>query len=136
MSEEVCARHREALPCAFCLMIQTQELLSNITQDVSVLLALNEFLASGSINKVPPLLAPGEMSLVMLRLGPKLFEFHDFDDWVARARHLYARGGYTSQNTLAIDQHGRIVDGGADMRRAQQSNAFPINVYDRKLTVS
>lgn len=129
-------RHGEVCPCVFCMLLRAHELLAGVAQGAAELEAINAFLLPGSINKVPPLLAPGEMNIVMLRLGPLLFEFHSFDDWVSRARHLYSRGGYTSQNTIAIDQHGRICDCGADFRRAQESDAYPINVYDRNITVT
>lgn len=133
---DVCTRHDEETPCVFCMLLRAHELLAGVAQNAADLEAISAFLLPGSINKIPPLLAPGEMNFVMLRLGPKLFEFYSFDDWVSRARHLYARIGQSSETTVAIDQFGRICDGGADMRRAQESAAYPINVYSRNLTVT
>ena len=66
---------------------------------------------------------------VNLDLGPKLFSFATFTDWCNHAKGAWKAAGVTSQETLCIDQKGRVCGWGKHFVTARAEDAFPVDVY-------
>ena len=64
-----------------------------------------------------------------ITLGPKLFCFESFAGWVNQASRAWKIAGVRSEDTLCVDQAGRIVRVGADFMAARDEGAFPVDVY-------
>lgn len=67
-----------------------------------------------------------------LQLGPKLFEFQSFNDWVNHAQTAWKRAGVRSDHTLCIDTKGRHCAIGRDFMIARDDGSFPVSVYLRR----
>jgi hypothetical protein len=68
-----------------------------------------------------------KLAPVRVQLGPELFRFSSFMNWVNKARGWLRdvpRGSY-----VCIDQRGRICNGGKEFMRADREHAFPVVVY-------
>ncbi len=66
---------------------------------------------------------------MQIELGPKLFSFDSFQSWVNHASTAWKRAGVRSENTLCIDQAGRIMRLGAHFMLARDEGKFPADVY-------
>jgi len=62
-----------------------------------------------------------------VKLGPKIFEFTSFKDWVQHATRRYA--GYTLSRTIAVDQDGQICGWGEHFMIDHRNHAYPIEVF-------
>jgi hypothetical protein len=68
----------------------------------------------------------------IVRLGPHLFSFASFDEWVnhAQSRYHWAyQKGYAEHEVVAIDAAGRVCAAGLQFMRARAENLFPVSVY-------
>jgi hypothetical protein len=65
----------------------------------------------------------------MMTLGDELFSFSSEQDWVNRAKNLYANCGVPRGHYITIDSVGRICKSGRDFMRATREEAYPIKVY-------
>lgn len=66
---------------------------------------------------------------VNLDLGPKLFSFDSFTCWVNHASRAWKMAGVRSDDTLCIDQAGRVVRIGSHFMKARDEGKFPVDVY-------
>jgi len=66
---------------------------------------------------------------VMPRVGPKLFQFHTFDEWVNKARQWYGGCGYPTKMLVAIDDVGRMCRIGKHFMLARDEDVFPVRVH-------
>ena len=66
---------------------------------------------------------------VNLDLGPKLFSFDSFTGWVNHASRAWKMAGVRSDDTLCIDQAGRVVRIGSHFMKARDEGKFPVDVY-------
>jgi hypothetical protein len=81
------------------------------------------------------------MSKQTIMLGKKLFEFSSKADWISKAQGIWklhgarkAQGiwklhGARSDNTICVDQLGRICTYGLHFAEAERDKAYPIEVY-------
>jgi hypothetical protein len=66
-------------------------------------------------------------SPVRLQLGPELFRFTSFPNWVNKARDWFR--GIPAGSWVCIDQRGRICNSGKEFMRADREDTFPVVVY-------
>lgn len=64
-----------------------------------------------------------------IEVGEKLFEFRSKQDWINRAQRIWKLHEVRSQNTVCIDQKGRICGWGEHFATAERDNAYPIEVF-------
>ena len=62
-------------------------------------------------------------------LGPELFRFTSFTQWVNKASSWYATCGIRSSYTVAVDNVGRICLRGSHFMLARDEGVFPVVVY-------
>lgn len=62
-------------------------------------------------------------------LGKKLFQFNCHQDWVNRAQRAWKMAGVRSEDTICLDQKGRVLRKGLEFARAHKEGAFPVVVY-------
>lgn len=62
-------------------------------------------------------------------LGPALFLFSSFDDWIDTAKVKFATSGVVSFDTICIDSIGRVCKCGQEFMRARDDGTFPVIVY-------
>lgn len=62
-------------------------------------------------------------------LGPKLFSFTCFQDWVNGASRRWRFHEVSSEHTVCVDQKGRICRWGAHFMAARDDGSFPIDVH-------
>lgn len=67
--------------------------------------------------------------LPAVKLGPLLFGFDRFNDWVNRAPRAWKALGVRPDDTLCIDAAGRICRIGRDFMLARDEGQFPVRVY-------
>lgn len=67
------------------------------------------------------------MTTVTVTLGPQLFAFTSFEDWIDTARRKF--GAYHEGETVCLDQAGRIVTCGKEFMRARDEGTYPVTVY-------
>lgn len=72
---------------------------------------------------------------ITLFIGPVLFEFESFDDWVRCAQQSYSAADVDSRTAIAVDSFGRACVVGRDFRVAQEDSAYPVKVYLLRPTV-
>lgn len=68
-------------------------------------------------------------SVIQVALGPKLFSFNSFAEWVDYGQHIWKQHGVSSRDTLCLDQMGRICAWGRHFMAARDDDAFPVDVY-------
>lgn len=61
--------------------------------------------------------------------GKKLFEFSSKQDWIDKANRIWKSHNVRTQQTICIDQLGRICAWGLHFTAAEQDNAYPIEVF-------
>jgi hypothetical protein len=66
-------------------------------------------------------------SPVRLSVGPELFRFSSFSNWVNKAKGWFR--GVPAGSWVCIDQRGRICNSGKEFMRADREGAFPVVVY-------
>ena len=64
-----------------------------------------------------------------IEVGEKLFEFKSKQDWINRAQRIWKQHRANAQDTVCIDQKGRICGFGLHFITAEQDNAYPIEVF-------
>lgn len=64
-----------------------------------------------------------------IEVGEKLFEFRSKLDWINRAQRIWKMHEVRSQNTICIDQKGRICGWGEHFATAERDDAYPIEVF-------
>lgn len=69
------------------------------------------------------------MNTLQVQLGPKIFCFAIFQDWVSKAQGRFASHGVRSDDVICLDSVGRILKIGADFHRARDEGTFPVAVY-------
>jgi hypothetical protein len=62
-------------------------------------------------------------------LGKFLFKFDDFDNWCDTAREKFSDSGHKGEDTVCMDEKGRVCKWGEHFMRARDDNSFPIRVY-------
>lgn len=71
----------------------------------------------------------GQSNPLQVSVGPKLFSFRSFQDWVNHAQRIWKFHGVDGRHTVCIDQRGRICGWGAHFMTARDEGAFPVDVY-------
>lgn len=61
--------------------------------------------------------------------GEKLFEFGSKQAWINHAQTIWRRHGVRANDTICVDQLGRICGWGAHFTAAERDNAYPIEVF-------
>jgi hypothetical protein len=69
------------------------------------------------------------MARITVEVGPELFRFETFQQWVNKATSWFRRAGVTSLDVLCVDARGRICTHGKSFMRADKDGAFPVIVY-------
>lgn len=69
------------------------------------------------------------MSKQTIMLGKKLFEFSSKADWIKGASRIWRLHKVTADNTICVDQLGRICTMGLHFAEAERDNAYPIEVH-------
>ena len=64
-----------------------------------------------------------------IELGPELFRFTSFQDWVNKARSRFNKAGAPISQCVCIDATGRICGMGKQFMSARDRGAFPVVVY-------
>ena len=64
-----------------------------------------------------------------IELGPELFRFNSFADWVNKARLRFKAVGVVASQYVCIDATGRICGMGKQFMSARDRGAFPVVVY-------
>lgn len=62
-------------------------------------------------------------------VGPKLFTFDNFTQWVNRAASWFANSAANPHDCVCLDRQGRICSAGWDFHKAREENMFPVTVY-------
>jgi len=77
-----------------------------------------------------------EKTKVTMMLGPELFRFDTFSEWVNKAPSWYATSGLRGcshcgnvRHAVAVDAAGRICRNGGQFMRARDDDSFPVVVY-------
>lgn len=70
-----------------------------------------------------------------IQLGPELFRFETFKEWVDKGRSWYATCGVREHDWVTVDSAGRICRYGAQFMRTRDQGTFPIVVYARDTDV-
>lgn len=67
-------------------------------------------------------------------VGRELFRFESFQHWVDDAKICFARSRAETNDgvlsTVCVDARGRLCSCGKQFREAEESNAYPVVVYD------
>lgn len=69
------------------------------------------------------------MNILQVQLGPKIFSFSSFEDWVNKASGRFASHGVKGEDVICLDSVGRVLKIGADFHRARDEGSFPADVY-------
>ena len=64
-----------------------------------------------------------------IELGPEIFRFTSFLDWVNHAQSRFKRAGVGASQYVCIDATGRICGMGKQFMSARDRGAFPVVVY-------
>lgn len=64
-----------------------------------------------------------------IQAGEKLFEFRSKQEWINKASRIWRFHQVISENTICVDQLGRICNVGAHFMAAERDNAYPIEVF-------
>lgn len=67
---------------------------------------------------------------VSVRVTRELFRFHSQQDWVNRAKHLYANCGVKPGFYLAVDAAGHVIHMGRCFMAAERRGLYPVTVYE------
>jgi hypothetical protein len=61
-------------------------------------------------------------------VGPELFRFESFQQWVNKASSWFASCGYPSRHAICVDAKGRICQYGKHFMTARDEGTFPVRV--------
>lgn len=64
-----------------------------------------------------------------IKTGKKLFQFDSKTAWIDGAQRIWKFHQVRADNTVCIDQLGRICSIGAHFEAARRDNAYPIEVF-------
>lgn len=67
--------------------------------------------------------------IVQVQVGPKIFSFGSMQAWIDGAQRIWRFHGVSAQQTLCLDQLGRVVTCGGHFDQARKDNAYPVDVY-------
>lgn len=62
-------------------------------------------------------------------VGPALFSFSSWEDWIATAKRKFRMAGVRGDDTLCLDAKGRVCTCGLHFKEAKGDDAYPITVY-------
>ena len=62
------------------------------------------------------------------QVGPELFRFESFQQWVNKASSWFASCGYPSRHAICVDAKGRICQYGKHFMTARDEGTFPVRV--------
>ena len=66
---------------------------------------------------------------MIVELGPELFRFISFQDWVNHAQSRFNKACVGASQYVCIDATGRICGMGKQFMSARDRGAFPVVVY-------
>jgi hypothetical protein len=69
------------------------------------------------------------MSKQTIMLGKKLFQFSSKADWILQGPRIWKLHEARSDNSICVDQLGRICTQGLHFFEAERDNAYPIEVF-------
>ena len=61
-------------------------------------------------------------------VGPELFRFESFQQWVNKAASWFSTCGYPCRHAICVDAKGRICQYGEHFMTARDEDAFPVLV--------
>jgi hypothetical protein len=64
-----------------------------------------------------------------IELGPEMFRFTSFEQWVNKAQSWFKNYGVSPSQYVCIDATGRICGKGKQFMSARDRGAFPVVVY-------
>jgi len=64
--------------------------------------------------------------------GEKLFQFASEQDWINKAQRIWRFHDVRSDDTVCVDQQGRICTIGLHFMAAERDNAYPIEVFMKR----
>lgn len=77
----------------------------------------------------PVTTAPAAANVRQVQLGPELFHFDSFQQWVDKAQGWFKSAGQRSCDHICLDAAGRVCMIGRDFMRARDEGTFPVTVY-------
>lgn len=69
------------------------------------------------------------MSKKTIMLGKKLFEFSSKGHWILEGQRIWKLHEARSDNSICVDQLGRICTQGLHFIEAERDKAYPIEVF-------
>lgn len=73
---------------------------------------------------------PSENISLPIKIKRELFSFTSEQDWVNRARRLYATCGVQKGMYITVDAKGHVVHMGKCFMAATKSGSYPITCYE------
>lgn len=67
---------------------------------------------------------------IQVRIKRELFKFTSEQDWVSRAKRLFANCGVQKGFYISIDANGHVMHMGKCFMAAKQFNSYPVTVYE------
>jgi hypothetical protein len=67
---------------------------------------------------------------IPVRVKRELFKFTSQQDWVNRAKRLFANCGVRQGFYISIDVNGHVMHIGKCFMAAEQFNSYPVTVYE------
>ena len=71
-----------------------------------------------------------ENQLLTIKVKRELFRFTSEQDWINRAKRLYANCGVRQGFYISVDSNGHVIHMGRCFMAATKSNAYPVKVYE------
>lgn len=71
-----------------------------------------------------------EQPTIQIRVKRELFHFTSKQDWVNRAKNLFANCGVRQGFYVSVDANGHVMHMGKCFMVAEQFNAYPVRVYE------
>ena len=90
---------------------------------------LDEYPTAQDLAKAQEPAASEQDALTSVMLGKKLFSFYCFQDWVNTAQRAWRNVSISSEQTICLDQKGRVLKKGLEFMRADKDGSFPVDVY-------
>lgn len=69
------------------------------------------------------------MSDISITVGELAFSFSSMGDWANQGQRIWRFHELRGDDAICVDRKGRVCRSGRDFVRAQQDDAYPINVY-------
>lgn len=63
-------------------------------------------------------------------VGKLLLTFECFEDWQNKGQSWCRSMNIKMQDTIWVDAQGRLVRSGREMKRAKETDAFPVRVFE------